>query len=118
MKRYACIIALLLCTSGCEAFLQAIPAILQVADLGQRVYFNRHPHPTHRAAVEAALAVLAMAHRSGDEQAVSDAYAALYNLLDETGVLRATSPEGGAEGSGPTPVPLDLPTPLELSQGD
>jgi len=135
MRRLA-LLALCLALTGCPALWAALPrvaagasmigSLLDVAAAGANAYLARHPNQATQQQVQTALrrahAAVAALHEAalaasdahdGDlakarTEAV-DAYGELLALLLATGILDATPPPGGAEGSAPLPEPLHLP---------
>ena len=112
---------------------QWIGSLLDVADGGQRLYFNRHPNMeaeqrvaealrVARAAVAAADRAVAAAESAEDGNMVHaseqelKAYGELRALLQELGVLDGIAAPGGAESDAPAPGKLDLPTVAEIAQ--
>jgi hypothetical protein len=108
---------------------QWLGSLLDVADAGQRAYFDRHPsiegEPRVAEAItrsRLALATLdhALAAGSAEDQATARreavaAYEALRKLYDELGVLDARPSPGGPETDAPLPKPLPLPTGEEVA---
>jgi hypothetical protein len=116
---------------GVTAFAQGsqyLGTLIDIADGGQRAYFNRHPslelEPRvqekifeARQALAAMDAALAAAERAGEGDVIGarnkalEAYEALYNLLHELGIPQAKPASGGPETDAPEPKPFELPTP-------
>jgi len=110
---------------------QWLGSVLGQAEKGSEAYFDRHPNLDRQRDVEAALRAvwgylamhdraLAMADAidSGDAGAIRaellQSWGVLRAMLDSMGILDARPPAGGAEGSGPMPVPLSLPSLTEV----
>jgi len=103
---------------------QWLGSVLDIADAGQRSYFNRHPNMDAEGRINEALthartALAALDHAIGAASAEDEAkaraeavaaYDALRKLLDETGVLDGRPPPGGPETDAPVPKPVELPS--------
>jgi hypothetical protein len=107
---------------------QYISSLVDYAQVGQSLYFARHPSLEAQRQVEKALAAARAATKALDEAALAAqsaddknlsaakdhalaAYRALYELFEAIGIKDALPPLGGAETDAPEPVPLDLPAP-------
>lgn len=133
--------ALALGSAGCGTFLSdammalnegsriagGIGRALDMADTGARLFFAGQPSPeAHRvtAAVQAARSALAAydaAVRAGKDVeaaygALREAYGQVREVIDATGVASGTR-TGGAQGEGPEPAPVVLPTWEDLQGG-
>lgn len=105
-------------------------AVIDAADAGARVYHQRHPSLENErstalaikrarvavAGVQAALVAKDSEKLAKARQEAVDAYAALRQLLDASGVLEARSAVGGSETDAPMPEPLPLPSPEAVSE--
>jgi len=138
----AIVFVALLALPGCAGFMHALQnaeqaaqwlgSVVDVAEAGSRAYFARHPNQERqddvslqidrtRKSLQALNAALATAEAidAKDVQAARvaalEAYAALYDLLDNYGVRTATPPAGGAETTAALPEPLDIPPPEQLT---
>ena len=115
-----------------EQAAQWLGSVVDVAEAGSQAYFARHPNQQRQddvafaidrtrkslLALNAALAT-AEAVDDGDVQtarlAALEAYAALYDMLDNYGLRTARPPAGGAETDAPPPEPIDIPAPEHLT---
>lgn len=127
---------------SCGAALQALQAASQgaqwlgtaidVAEGGAERYFNRHPSLEREQDVRAAILRARLAKQALDgalaaadaadagdvaaaRTAALAAFSAMRQLLDEMGVLTATSPMGGSETDAPAPEPFELPTAKDIA---
>jgi hypothetical protein len=107
---------------------QYLGTLIDVADTGSKLYFDRHPNlqaerevrqrlQQARLAQQALDASLAAAQGAadGDVQTARTealrAYTALRELLQSLGIPQAIPPAGGAETDAPEPRPFDMPPP-------
>lgn len=105
---------------------QYLGTLIDVADTGSRLFFDRHPNmegeqhvkqriAEARRAQQALDRVLAAASAAGAgdvqgaQTAALQAYAELRDLLYDLGVPQAKPPAGGPETDAPEPTPFELP---------
>jgi hypothetical protein len=110
---------------------QYLGTLIEVAETGSALYFDRHPNVEAerdvkqrlreaRLAQQAFDASLAAAKSATDGDVAGAkanavaAYGKLRDLLESLGVLKAIPPAGGAETDAPTPQPFDLPEPSKV----
>jgi hypothetical protein len=129
-QKLAWLMFVVMMLNGCAAFGQLARAaggsqwlgtVVEYAAAGAEQYFARHPNQRAQEVAAAGLEVL-RAKAAYDEALVSErdpkpekaalleAWAAYLALLAELGVLDARVPDGGAQGEGPPPEPLQLPS--------
>jgi hypothetical protein len=119
--------------AGCAAFGQLakmagsqwLGTVLDLAEASSERYFERHPNQRAHEVATAHLDVLRAqaaydravrdgAGSTAEKAALVAAYRAYLERLTEFGVGEALAPAGGAEGDGPIPEPVALPSADEV----
>lgn len=110
---------------------QYLGTLIEVADTGSELYFDRHPNVQAerqvkqrlrqarlaQQALDAALAAAKSANEGdvqGARTAALQAYASLRDLLQQLGIPQAAPPAGGSETDAPAPEPFELPEPSKV----
>lgn len=137
----ASIVFFVLFLGGCSSFLPALAkaaqgaqwlgTVIDVAETGSRAYFARHPSLENQSRFQSALARSKQALAAFDAALATgkaiegkdlakarsealNAYAELYALIRDLGIMSATPPAGGAETDAPKPEPFNVPKPAQL----
>jgi hypothetical protein len=119
--------------SGIAQGSQWLSSLIDAGESGANAYLARHPGRAPVGVIESAVTrarlgvalldkAIALGLRPGDHdydaarKEALDAYDALWNLLNELGVLTAKPPLGGVETEAPVPDPVPLPTMYEVAK--